>query len=92
MRHVVQLHLSRHCNRPDLARAAALAVLEGAGAAVELHTARQDEPGATLHLGAAAAMRGKRRPPSRRTGRPAATQRRLPGLEESDGQFAQHDS
>jgi ribonuclease BN (tRNA processing enzyme) len=48
-RHLVQLHLSRDCNRPALARAAAKAALAGR-ADVTVHTAEQDAPGATLHL------------------------------------------
>ena len=91
LHHLVQLHLSRHCNRPDLARAAALAVLEEFAARVEVHTARQDEPGLTLHLGAAAAMRGKRRvlAPRGVRRRPAAAPRRLPGLAEPNGGFGE---
>ncbi len=81
VRHLIQLHLSRDCNRPALAREAARAVLEEWTARVEVHTAAQDEPGATLHLGAAPAGRRKRpRWPTRRGARPAAAQQRLPGL------------
>jgi len=47
-RHVVQLHLSRDCNRPALAAAAARAALLDAGSGVELYTASQYEPGPTL--------------------------------------------
>jgi ribonuclease BN (tRNA processing enzyme) len=50
-RHVVQLHLSRECNRPALARAAALEVLAGRDE-VTVQTAEQDCPGATIHLNA----------------------------------------
>jgi phosphoribosyl 1,2-cyclic phosphodiesterase len=68
IRHVVQLHLSRQCNRPSLAREAAKAVLDDFTFRVEVHTARQDEPGATLHLGAAPGAGKKlRRLPSRAT-------------------------
>lgn len=42
LRHVVQLHLSRQCNRPDLARAAAETALDAASHPVTLHTAQQD--------------------------------------------------
>ena len=52
VRHLVQLHLSRQCNRPYLAREAANAILDDFTFRVEVHTARQDEPGVTLHLGA----------------------------------------
>ena len=51
MRHVIQLHLSRDCNRPELARAAARAVLADL-AEVELHTASQDEVSPTFVLDA----------------------------------------
>ncbi|HXG08732.1 MAG TPA: MBL fold metallo-hydrolase [Gemmataceae bacterium] len=50
LRHVVQLHLSQQCNRPDLAAAAARAVLADLIPAPQLHTARQDRPGPILHL------------------------------------------
>jgi phosphoribosyl 1,2-cyclic phosphodiesterase len=53
LRHLVQLHLSRECNHPDLARAAATAVRDAHPAPFEIHTARQDAPCATLRLGAA---------------------------------------
>ncbi len=51
LRHLVQLHLSQECNRPILAQEAAQGVLREAAAAVSLHTAAQDQPGATLHVG-----------------------------------------
>ncbi len=60
LRDVVQLHLSRDCNRPALARRAVRAALpEG----VRLHTAAQDSPGTTLHLNnaASAPRRGRGR-------------------------------
>jgi phosphoribosyl 1,2-cyclic phosphodiesterase len=49
LRHVVQLHLSRECNRPALAAASARAAL--AGTAVQLTTAGQDLPTSFLPLG-----------------------------------------
>jgi phosphoribosyl 1,2-cyclic phosphodiesterase len=49
--HVVQLHLSRDCNRPHLAAAAARAVLADSAHAVGLHTACQHQPGPSLDLG-----------------------------------------
>lgn len=52
LRHLVQLHLSRDCNRPELALAAARAALGGHAPGV--HTARQDEAGPTLTTAAAA--------------------------------------
>ena len=51
LRHVIQLHLSRDCNRPELARQAAQAVLADL-AEVELYTARQDEVSPTFVLDA----------------------------------------
>jgi hypothetical protein len=50
LQHVVQLHLSRDCNRPPLAQEAAQAVCDGTRG-ITLHTAEQDRPGPTLRLG-----------------------------------------
>jgi phosphoribosyl 1,2-cyclic phosphodiesterase len=47
LRQVVQLHLSRDCNRPELAADAARRVLDEHGT-IALHTALQDIPGPTL--------------------------------------------
>jgi phosphoribosyl 1,2-cyclic phosphodiesterase len=47
LRHVVQMHLSRDCNRPVLARRA----LAGLPPEIEVHTARQDQPGPRLAVG-----------------------------------------
>jgi phosphoribosyl 1,2-cyclic phosphodiesterase len=49
-RHLVQLHLSRECNRPMLARTAARTLLTELGIDLTLHTAKQDTVGVTLHL------------------------------------------
>ena len=43
LRHVVQLHLSRQCNRPPLAVQAARAVLDNLSVDVQIHTADQDK-------------------------------------------------
>jgi Beta-lactamase superfamily domain len=88
VRHLVQLHLSRRCNRPTLAREAAQAVIEELAVRIEIQTARQDEPGATLHLGAGTGRRGRSRQTVGRRGtrRPAVLQKRLPGLEELDSE------
>lgn len=51
LKHVVQLHLSRDCNRPELAKAAADHALSDLGCKAAVHTASQDEPGPTLHVG-----------------------------------------
>jgi phosphoribosyl 1,2-cyclic phosphodiesterase len=83
LKYVVQLHLSRECNRPDLASAAARAVLNELRHEAEVHTASQDEPGATLQIGPAPPAprrrgpRGVRRPRAEKT----AVQPWLPGWE-----------
>jgi phosphoribosyl 1,2-cyclic phosphodiesterase len=81
LRHLVQLHLSRDCNRPELARAAARTVLDEFAAVVEVHTAEQDQAGRTLALGDGAVRRRPRRAPGRRTGKATRKQAWLPGLE-----------
>jgi phosphoribosyl 1,2-cyclic phosphodiesterase len=88
LRHVVQLHLSRECNRPSLAVATAQAALADPALGIELHTASQDKPGPTLVLGAvgngSAAYR-RARPRSRpvRSSRPSsAGQACLPGMDD----------
>jgi len=52
LRHLVQLHLSRQCNLPELALAAARAVIDDASAAVQIHTSCQDAAGPSLALDA----------------------------------------
>jgi phosphoribosyl 1,2-cyclic phosphodiesterase len=49
LRHLVQLHLSRECNRATLARAAARDAL--AGHDTRVHVARQSHPGPSFALG-----------------------------------------
>ena len=44
VRQLVQLHLSRQCNRPDLALAAAQVALDSLGVELPVHAARQDKP------------------------------------------------
>lgn len=83
LRHLVQLHLSRDCNRPALARGAARAALADDG--VSIHTAEQDAALPPLRL----------RPPTRvakPSGRPRRAARAidvlqgwLPGLGEEAG-------
>src|SRR5436305_821384 len=53
LRHLVQLHLSRDCNLPGLARESARAILAELADGAELHTAEQDTAGATLEVSAA---------------------------------------
>jgi phosphoribosyl 1,2-cyclic phosphodiesterase len=84
LRHLVQLHLSRDCNRPALARAAAGPMLAELAPTAELHTAAQDAPGVTLHLAggpATSPRRPHRLAPKRRPAAPAWTQQFLPGLD-----------
>ncbi|HKI33750.1 MAG TPA: MBL fold metallo-hydrolase [Gemmataceae bacterium] len=85
LKHVVQLHLSRDCNRPDLALAAARAILEEHKQPAEVHTASQDEAGATLHIGGAPEPRRRRRAAAARQRRQrsdrAFVQPWLPGWE-----------
>jgi phosphoribosyl 1,2-cyclic phosphodiesterase len=81
-RHLVQLHLSRDCNRPALARAAALAALDGR-ADVNLHTAAQDSAGSTLHLSPGATSTRRVRPSRpRRRSAPSLKQPLLPGFDD----------
>src|SRR5262249_32307377 len=80
LRHVVQLHLSRDCNRPTLARAAAQAILvERDG--VMLHTAEQDRAGTTLILGGAMTRPGRSAPRKRRSVGASKEQMLLPGFD-----------
>jgi phosphoribosyl 1,2-cyclic phosphodiesterase len=51
LRHLVQLHLSRDCNEPSLAAAAARAVLDAHTCTSQVHTARQHEVCKTIDLG-----------------------------------------
>ncbi len=52
LRHVIQLHLSRQCNRPAIAQSAAKQVLSQLDYPVALHTAKQDEPTRSVDLSA----------------------------------------
>jgi phosphoribosyl 1,2-cyclic phosphodiesterase len=86
LRHVVQLHLSRDCNRVRLAQEAALAVVQAAGREVRIHSASQHRPGATLLVGGSAtATRPARREPNAngkgRSRRVPAVSPWLPGFE-----------
>ena len=60
LRYLVQLHLSRDCNRPHLAQAAAKAILDEQKHEVELHTASQFDAAATLDIGASPQPRRRR--------------------------------
>jgi len=84
LKQVVQLHLSRDCNRPELAALATRHLANGKPHGLEVHTACQDEPGPSLVVGGGEGSRPPRqkRP---RAARPAAAapvcQPWLPGLE-----------
>lgn len=65
LRHLVQLHLSRECNRPDLAASAVEGVLQQAGQVVQVHGTSQYSPGPSLRLNPEVG-RTRRRPASRR--------------------------
>jgi phosphoribosyl 1,2-cyclic phosphodiesterase len=81
LRHLVQLHLSRDCNNPELARATAQAVLERLGATAEVHTASQNETGRTLDLvGGSSRTRRNGAARARRKPNPCRTLF-LPGME-----------
>jgi hypothetical protein len=84
LRHLVQLHLSRDCNRPALALAAARTVLSAWPAPVEVYIASQHEPCPTLHVGYGPAGQKRRTPRPRKAPAPEVAQvqqRLLPGFE-----------
>ncbi|HMC63978.1 MAG TPA: MBL fold metallo-hydrolase [Gemmataceae bacterium] len=81
MQHVIQLHLSRECNRPDLAAQAVRAVLEGVAGQIQLHTACQDTPGPSIRIGVAGSEVRTAQVPRHLSPVPALTQRWLPGVE-----------
>lgn len=84
LQHVVQLHLSRDCNRPALAVAAAEKALTGVQPAVQIHTASQDETGPSLSIGNGAAPKPRRPRSPRKSATRAVdlTQLWLPGWDE----------
>jgi phosphoribosyl 1,2-cyclic phosphodiesterase len=82
LRHVVQLHLSRECNRPGLAAAVAHEVRDEQELPFEVHTASQHSAAPTLHVGTG--PNGRRLAPRRPRARPrtaAAVEPWLPGFE-----------
>jgi phosphoribosyl 1,2-cyclic phosphodiesterase len=85
LRHLVQLHLSRDCNRPELAAGAAMEAVAGCEPAVQVHTARQDEAGPCLSVSVAGNGAARPRPRARRVRREGRTsafvQPWLPGWE-----------
>jgi phosphoribosyl 1,2-cyclic phosphodiesterase len=76
-KHVIQLHLSRECNRPGLAQTAARQIANGA---ITVHTASQDRVGPILSLDAARRLRSERIAP--RVERTPVVQPCLPGMGE----------
>jgi phosphoribosyl 1,2-cyclic phosphodiesterase len=74
LRQLVQLHLSRDCNRPELAESAAQRVLDRLALTMPIHTTDQDRAGPSLTLGEVTLSRRRRslRP------RPAFVQALLP--------------
>jgi phosphoribosyl 1,2-cyclic phosphodiesterase len=83
LRQVVQLHLSRDCNHPDLAWAAADAALCDHPYAVAVHTAAQHTPSPTFDLGIAtngAAARIGRPVRGKQSGPEGSAQPWLPGM------------
>jgi ribonuclease BN (tRNA processing enzyme) len=60
---LVQLHLSRDCNREELARTAGQQVLDRFASSANIHTTHQDHEGVTLRLG----IRPRTRAPRRRS-------------------------
>jgi phosphoribosyl 1,2-cyclic phosphodiesterase len=83
LRYLVQLHLSRECNRPSLARGTLAALLSELNVGAAVHTAEQDVPGTPLDLRTPVGLRKKPRSLNGRAKRAStASQPLLPGLEE----------
>jgi phosphoribosyl 1,2-cyclic phosphodiesterase len=78
--HLIQLHLSRQCNRPALALAAARAALRGLKWTGTVLTAHQDRPCSTFHLGGPT-IRRRKAAPRRGPTRSGDSQQLLPGVE-----------
>lgn len=74
---VVQLHLSRDCNTPDLAAAAGRAALQAARSNASLITATQHQPAATVPL----VTRAERPPVATTVRRTRTVQLPLPGMD-----------
>ena len=53
LRHLVQLHLSQECNRPELAESVARKTRESLGIELSIHTTEQGRAGPTITLGPA---------------------------------------
>jgi phosphoribosyl 1,2-cyclic phosphodiesterase len=61
IQHLVQLHLSRQCNRPELAREAAQVTLQQSAAAVQVHTTSQEHAGPSIAIDGVNGSRQRRR-------------------------------
>jgi len=83
LRHLVQLHLSRECNRPALAREAARMLLEELEITIGLHTAEQDATSVALNVNAAVPCAQARRSPKRLSKSDKPSQPMLPGLDDT---------
>ncbi len=82
LRHLVQLHLSRDCNRPILARERLRKLLGELNVEAMVHTAEQDAPGTPVDLRTPVGKRKRLRPTNEKTGRTSAgSQPLLPGFE-----------
>ncbi len=82
LRQIVQLHLSRDCNDPDLAVAAARLALQGVAGTVAVHTACQDTASPTFSLRAATTRASVDAPRCRRRRAVNPYQPWLPGMDE----------
>jgi phosphoribosyl 1,2-cyclic phosphodiesterase len=80
LRQVIQLHLSRECNHPDLALAAARAALGELFGIVGVHTASQDTCSPTFHLGSGSNGNGRAKGQPRRRSRSRAARSSHPWL------------
>ncbi len=83
LRHLVQLHLSRECNRPALAREVARMLLEELEISIGLHTAEQNATSVTLNVKAAVPSAQARRAPKRLSRNDKPIQPMLPGLDDT---------
>jgi hypothetical protein len=79
LQHLIQLHLSRDCNRPHLAVEAAQEVLAALHPETHIHTARQDRPLPYVAIGV----------PADGTGRPRRSPRRRPPRLDRQGESLQ---
>ena len=79
VQHLVQLHLSRQCNHPDLAHEAAQQVADRLGIEIAIHTTNQGQAGPSITLG------DRAKPSKRQACPPAAFVQSLLPFDESRG-------